>query len=252
MEKTDGGGILKITWLGQNGLLIEGRECTVMADPYLSDALFEAKGERCRRNFPVQKDFLDIHPDLLLLTHDHSDHTDMTTLRAVLDCEKSVDVICSANAWKKVRGELGGAHNYVSVYPGTEWTCGNVHVRAVTAVHSDESALGFIISMDGKTVYITGDTLYDERIISDVRDPVDIMLTVVNGRGNNMNYLDAARMVRKIKPKLAVPVHWGLFASDTTDPELFMSRLGNGIRAVKLPVFETLDSAELLEEKNDE
>jgi len=103
-----------------------------------------------------------------------------------------------------------------------EWTYKDVHIRTVPAVHSDTTAVGFVIHAEGKTLYITGDTLYDEAVIASIGEPVDILYTVMNGLGNNMNATNAARFAAKLQPKVAVPVHWGLFEKFSAPPELFL------------------------------
>ena len=237
---------MKITWLGQLGLLIEGKTSTVMVDPYLTDSLFERVGERCRRLVPPDEKYLDVHPDMLLLTHDHSDHLDVPSLRRVLDTDKRVDVLCSANAWKKARSEVGGGHNYISVPPGTEWSREDCHVRAVSAVHSDETAVGYLLHMDGVAVYISGDTLYDERIVREINESIDVMFVVMNGVGNNMNYIDAVRMAQKIAPKLVIPVHWGLFEAMSAPPEPFLALAEkSGLNCRIVPIYGSVDTEEV-------
>lgn len=49
---------------------------------------------------------------VLVLTHDHLDHTDPETLERYLTTYDSITVLASLNAWNKVRS-FGGNHNYV-------------------------------------------------------------------------------------------------------------------------------------------
>ena len=81
------------------------------------------------------------------------------------------------------------------------------------AEHSDIHPIGVIIEAEGKRLYITGDTLYNTDIFEDVLPfaPIDALFVPVNGVGNNMNMADAARFCEVIKPRVAVPIHWGLF-----------------------------------------
>jgi len=163
-----------------------------------------------------------MHPDMVLITHDHGDHMDLPSLRRILDTDKQVQVLAAANAWARIRFEIGKGHNYIAAYRGVEWTYKDVHIRTVPAVHSDTTAVGFVIHAEGKTLYITGDTLYDEAVIASIGEPVDILYTVMNGLGNNMNATNAARFAAKLQPKVAVPVHWGLFEKFSAPPELFL------------------------------
>lgn len=232
---------MKITWLGQGGFLIETGGKSIMADPYLSDSIYERVGEAFRRSVPVDSSYLGIKPDMILISHEHSDHTDIPTLKTLLADYSGADVICAARAWTKIRSEVGGGHNYVSVYPGTEWSADYVRIKAVPAVHSDESAVGFILYAEGKRVYITGDSLYSSALLETINEPIDLMFVVINGRGNNMNAIDAARLAAELSPELTVPVHWGLFQGPSDTPEHFMAEAEKlGVRAKIMGIYESI------------
>lgn len=202
---------MKITWLGQAGLLFETDGMTILVDPYLSNSVASIQPHFFRR-VAVDESFLSLSPDVIVLTHDHLDHTDPETLKHYLGENTAVTVLASSNAWNKVRGMFGGIqNNYVSFNRGTEWTEGSVKFRAVFAEHSDSHAIGVIIEAEGKTYYITGDTLYNERVFEDLPAHVDCVFLPVNGVGNNMNMADAKRFCERIGAAMAVPMHCGLF-----------------------------------------
>ncbi|MCQ2424706.1 MAG: MBL fold metallo-hydrolase [Lachnospiraceae bacterium] len=200
---------MKITWLGQAGLLFETGEMKILVDPYLSDAVGE-KDPAKHRKVPVDERFFGVEPDVIVLTHNHLDHTDPETLSHYLCGEKSVTVLASGLAWEAVR-VFGGSHNYVLFNRHTEFTVGSVRFRAVKAEHSDLHAVGVLIEAEDKTYYLTGDTLYNTEIFPDLPEKIDVVFLPVNGAGNNMNMADAKRFCKKIRAKIAVPVHCGMF-----------------------------------------
>ena len=201
---------MKITWLGQAGLLIEAAGLTVLVDPYLSSSVERIQPHYWRR-VPVDERFLKLSPDVIVLTHDHLDHTDPETLKHFLGEDTEVCVLASGNAWERVRSLFGGIkNNYVCFNRGTEWTERGVRFRAVYAEHSDSYAIGVIVEAEGKILYITGDTLYNETIFKELPPHIDCLFLPVNGVGNNMNMLDGARFCERIGT-LAVPMHCGLF-----------------------------------------
>ena len=201
---------MKITWLGQAGLLFETDGKKIIVDPYLSDSVAKVVPHNYRR-VPVEEKWLEITPDILVLTHDHLDHTDLETLKYYLSEDSSVCVLASYNAWQKVRKTFGGIkNNYVMFNCGTKWTEGNVVFRAVYAEHSDEHAIGFLLCAEGKTYYITGDTLYNDKVFEDLPKDIDYVFLPVNGVGNNMNMVNAAEFCEKIGAT-AIPIHCGLF-----------------------------------------
>lgn len=201
---------MKITWLGQAGLLFETGGLTIIADPYLSDSVEKIEPHNKRR-VPVDERFLSLAPDVIICTHNHLDHTDPETLVHYLKrTEKQIVVLAPTAAWETAKS-FGGGHNYVKFNRHSEFTVGDVRFIAVKAEHSDPHPIGVIICAEGKTYYITGDTLYNTEIFADIPDGIEVLFLPVNGAGNNMNMTDGARFCEKVRPRVAVPLHCGLF-----------------------------------------
>lgn len=208
---------MKITFLGQAGLLFDIDGVKVMIDPYLSNSVEKVEPKNYRRQ-PIDESCFDVKPDILILTHNHLDHTDPETLEKLFSKHNGICVLASGNAWQTVR-KFGGDNNYVMFNRGTVWTQKRIKFEAVHAEHSDDRAIGVIISYGGSNYYITGDTLYNKKVINDINLPIDAVFLPINGAGNNMNMTDAARFAEIIKAKVAVPVHFGMF--DNLNPEDF-------------------------------
>lgn len=222
---------MKVTWLGQAGLLFEYNEIKILIDPYLSDSCRKVNPKSIRR-IPVDEKYLSITPDVLILTHKHLDHTDPETLKHYLCKDRSITVLASKGAWEIARS-FGGNHNYVMFNHQTEFTACGICFKAVYAEHSDEDAIGVVFECDNTTYYITGDTLYNERVFSEVHEKIDVLFLPVNGKGNNLNATDAKRFAKRCGAKKIVPIHWGLF--DEFEKEDFTFE-----NFVALSVFETV------------
>lgn len=208
---------MNITWLGQAGFLLEVNEKKIMIDPYLSDACGKLNPSSYRRT-PVDEKYLAMKPDVIVLTHDHLDHTDRETLEHYLPGEGGVLVLAAANAWNNVR-TFGGANNYVRFRPGTNWTWEGIAFTAVPAEHSDPDAIGVIVDDGEKKYYFTGDTLYNKDVLASLPTDLYAVFLPVNGKGNNMNMVDAALFAAETGAKFSVPVHFGMF--DELDPMQF-------------------------------
>lgn len=208
---------MKVTWLTQAGLLIETCGKKILIDPYLSDSVEKINPNNYRR-IPVDEDFYKIRPDILVLTHDHLDHTDPETLEKYLKDYTDITVLASKNAWQTARA-FGGSHNYVMFNANTVWTQGGITFSAVRAEHSDDYAIGVVIDDGKERYYITGDTLYNTSLFCDAAFDIDVLFLPINGVGNNMNMTDAALFAEKIKAKKVVPIHYGLF--DELNPNDF-------------------------------
>ena len=215
---------MKITYLGQAGFLVETDGKTIIIDPYLSDSVAKFEPQNKRRQ-PIDQSFLKLKPDVIICTHAHGDHFDVETLKNYLTEDSAITFLSPRSAWTKAR-EFKGNNNYVLFNEGTEWTIGNVTLKAVKAEHSDEFAIGVILSAEGKNYFFTGDTLYNKKVIDSVKG-IDIyaIFLPVNGRGNNMNKADAVKLYGKVKAKHFVPVHIGMFDDITADDILVKNKV---------------------------
>ncbi len=209
---------MNITYLGQAGLLFEADGKKIVIDPYLSDNVRNFEPENARR-LPIDERFLEIAPDIILITHNHLDHLDHETLKHYLKRDSQAFVFCPTGGYQELRKTYPDTRcNYVLFNDGTEWTEGGIRIRAVAAEHSDPNAIGIILSFEGKNYYITGDTLYSERVFASLpSEPIYAVFLPCNGRGNNMNMTDASRFAARIGAQYAVPFHIGMFDSFTDE-----------------------------------
>ena len=213
---------MKITWIGQAGLIFESCGKTIIVDPYLSDSVAKIVPHNKRR-IPVDEKFLSIKPDVIVLTHNHLDHTDKETLCHYLSENSEVSVLAPCSAWQEVRKFGGVKNNYVQFNNKTTWSEGGMTFRAVKAEHSDEYAIGVIITAEDKNYYITGDTLYSEKVFESLpKEKFEAVFLPINGVGNNMNMTDALNFSKRVGARYTVPVHFGMF--DEIQAESFVCK----------------------------
>ena len=208
---------MKITWLGQAGLLFETANLKIMIDPYLSDSVGKRSPEKHRR-VPVKEELFSITPDVMIFTHNHLDHYDPETVSHFITKDTRVTVLAPLSVYTEVRA-IGGGNNFIKFDRHTEWTEGGIRFTAVKAEHSDQSPIGLLIDDGERVYYVTGDTLYNSEIFSDLPEDIYALFLPINGVGNNMNMTDALRFSERVRPKFAVPLHFGLF--DSIDPHDF-------------------------------
>ena len=206
---------MKITWIGQAGLLLQTPKTTVLIDPYLSDSVKALNPANWRR-VPVDESLFSIKPDVMVFTHCHLDHYDPETVEKYITADSGITVLAPSSVWGEVR-KYGGNNNYVLFDRHTLWTQNDLSFYAVKAQHSDVHAIGVIIRWEDKTYYVAGDTLYSTEIFPDLPENIDVAFLPINGVGNNMNMVDAAAFAAKIGAKKVVPLHIGLFDTLTAD-----------------------------------
>lgn len=206
---------MKITFLGQAGLLFEKDGFKIMIDPYLSNSVEKMNPKNYRR-VEVQESLFEIKPDIMIFTHNHLDHYDPETVKRFITADSNILVLAPKSVWDEVR-KIGGNNNYVLFNRHTSWTQNGIKFTAVKAEHSDPTPIGVIIDDGKKKYYITGDTLYNEEIFEDMPEEIYALFLPVNGVGNNMNMFDAARFAKRINAKRVVPIHIGMFDELTAE-----------------------------------
>ena len=151
-------------------------------------------------------------------THGHIDHYDPETVSHFVHADSNVTILSPRSVWDSIR-KAKGENNFVCVSSGVIWTAGDVEIRTVSAVHSDPFAVGFVLKTGEKRYYIAGDTLYSRQLAKEISEPIDVAFLPINGKGNNMNATDAAKLASELDAKLAIPVHFGML--DDLDATVF-------------------------------
>ncbi|MBR5451749.1 MAG: MBL fold metallo-hydrolase [Clostridia bacterium] len=209
-----------IRWIGQGGYVIKSGETEIMVDPYLSDIVGTLHG--MHRLYPAPFLPESVSANAVICTHDHLDHLDPEAVSKMSDEQFFI----TTNEGIKHLEELG-KKNYKAVNTGDKIKVGNFEIRVVYAKHSCE-AFGLIIEAEGECIYISGDTLFDEKLFEVRNFRPDVMFICINGRLGNMNVDEAVTVAKQIGAKKAVPNHYDMFASNSEDPEKFTDELNNG------------------------
>jgi L-ascorbate metabolism protein UlaG (beta-lactamase superfamily) len=238
---------MKLTWLGQGGFLLESASCRVAVDPYLSDAL-AAKG--LERMSPPPCTPAELAPSLVVCTHDHDDHLDPQTVvpmaLARCDCRFAGPPAVVAHL---VRLGVSQAR-CDALTAGGRMDHGCFSIAAAPARHEGD-AIGVVAEAEGLRVYISGDTLFFDELVQGVRrsagGALDVAAVCINGRWGNMTWQEAARVVGDLRPRLAIPMHYGMFRANTVDPAPFLAAAREmGLEAVAMEVGRTVELRELL------
>ena len=208
---------MSLTFLGHSSVRIELAGRTVLTDPLLTDRVGPL-----RRVAPPVPSAAWARVDLVLISHLHGDHLHLPSLR-LLGRGTTVVVPRGGGDWLRSKGFTA----VVELAPGEVHTDGRLTVTGTPAEHSghrwgprsthgpDAAAMGHLLRGDGGTVYAAGDTA----VFPGMADlgPVDVALLPVWGWGTTLGpgHLDpagAALACSLLRPRFAVPVHWGTLA----------------------------------------
>ena len=181
---------MEITWLGHAGFMLEGVK-RVYIDPY-----------QIKTGLPPA--------DIVLVTHSHFDHFSQNDIKRILD--DSTVIVAPSDC--KMSG------NVRNVKPGDTIEIGGVRIEAVPAYnigkrfHPKGSGwVGYVVEMDGVRVYHAGDT----DLIPEMKSiNADVALLPIGGT-YTMNVSEAIEAAKTIKPKLAIPMHFGSIVGSTSD-----------------------------------
>lgn len=197
-------------FLGHSTVLLEIDGVLVLTDPVLADRVgpLHRHAGAGRQTVPAV--------GVVLISHGHHDHLHLPTLRRLAGRPL---IIAPAGLGPLLR-ETG--HEVVEVTAGDSVQVGPLRIVAIRANHHARrrplgpsgAALGFRI-VGSVRVYFAGDTdLFPE--MSELAGTVDVALLPVWGWGprlgaGHLDPLRAAEAVVRIRPRLAVPIHWGTF-----------------------------------------
>jgi len=194
--------IENIHWLGHDTFRIENDK-TIYIDP------IKLKGRLPRA-------------DLILITHDHFDHLSPKDVAKV--AKEGTVIVTIAAAAQKLKGDVR------VVKPGDSLTVLGIPIKTVPAYnvnkfrspgvpfHPKEAGhVGFIVTVGGVRIYHAGDT----DVIPEMDDiEADVALLPAGGT-YTMTADEAAEAANRIKPKLAIPMHWGDIVGSASDAQRF-------------------------------
>jgi L-ascorbate metabolism protein UlaG (beta-lactamase superfamily) len=206
------GRVERVTWIGHATALLELGGVRLLTDPVLRDRLMHLRRHAASPAAGVTDGI-----DAVLVSHLHLDHADVASLRRL---RRDVAVLVPRGGAPLLRrlgftraSELG---------TGESVQVGGAAVTAVPAIHDGRrhplgrpaETIGFVVTGE-RRVYFAGDTdVFDG--MADLAGTLDTALLPVWGWGPSLGpgHMDphaAARAVALLRPRVAVPIHWGTF-----------------------------------------
>jgi L-ascorbate metabolism protein UlaG (beta-lactamase superfamily) len=218
-----GEGRLSVAWIGHSTVLLEVDGLRLLTDPLLRPRV----GHLRRVAAPPGEAVADV--DAVLISHVHHDHLDLRSLDRV----RAPLAVVPAGARRLL--ERRGFDDVVELNEGEETSIGPV---TIVGTHADHEArrfpfgaptpsLGYLIRGSAR-FYFAGDTeIFDG--MSDLAPGLDVALVPVGGWGPRLGpgHLDprrAAEALRLLRPRVAVPIHWGTYRRLGMNPDHPMLR----------------------------
>ena len=227
---------LAFWWLGQASVILKLAGKIVYIDPYLSP-------DPRRHTPPAFTPEEATNADLVLGTHNHTDHIDPGAIGAIATASPKATVIVPRAVADKVIDLGVPAERLVGLNADETHRLDNVTITAITSKHEffDRTKdglypyLGYVIQSHASGVYHAGDTVnYDGLLTRLQHFPLDVVFLPINGRDaarfrrnciGNLTYQEAVDLAGELDVRLAVPLHYDMFAANSEDPDKFVDYL---------------------------
>ncbi|PTA67651.1 metal-dependent hydrolase [Deinococcus arcticus] len=204
---------MNIRFLGHSAFVLHTPDHRLLLDPFLSGNPQASLGV---------DEALALKPSAVLISHAHGDHWG----DALAFAKGGVPLIATAEiagyamkhgATNAVALNIGGTYRaeWGSVYLTPAW-----HSSSFPDGTYGGMPTGLVIELGGQRVYFAGDTslFSDMRLIGDLG--LDAALLPI-GDHFTMGPEEAARALELLRPKVAIPMHYGTFPVLTGDPAVF-------------------------------
>jgi len=166
--------------------------------------------------------------DIILITHDHPDHF---SPRDVAAHSGPGTIVCGPRSI----GDRVEKGEFIPVEHGRDYSLSGMRVSAVPAYnlkpvfmgiypHARGIGVGYILETGCIRIYLAGDT--DDVPELAALPPLDVAIIPIGGDGLTMDPESAAGVVRRIAPRLAIPVH---FTVGKNLPERFSRAVGESV-----------------------
>ena len=210
--KTDGGEIL-VSPVSHASFVMSVPGLVIYNDPVGGKALYEGQ--------PA--------PGLVLITHEHGDHFEPETLAAIVGADTRL--VVNPAVMEKLPEDLKA--KATAIANGEKATVGPVEIEAIPAYNTTEERKkyhpqgrdnGYVLTVDGRRVYIAGDT----EDIPEMRALKDIYVAFVPmNLPYTMDETQAGSAVAEFKPAFVYPYHY-----KGSDPQVFAGKVGDGTKVV--------------------
>lgn len=220
---------MKISYHGHSFVKIETNGKTIVIDPFITG------------NDLTDVTVDELHPDVIIVTHGHSDHIGDTVQLA-----KANNSLVIANfelstylGWQGLNTHgmhIGGAYEFdfgkVKLTPAFHGT--GLMTENKEIIYLGMPA-GILFMAEGKTIYHSGDTaLFSDMKLIAKRHPIDVAFLPI-GDNFTMGPEDAALAAEFLQPKTVVPMHYNTFPPIKQDPHKFVKMLDDGVGKVLHP-----------------
>ncbi len=174
--------------------------------------------------FKIEKNYNDAN--YIFITHDHYDHYSEEDIDKVI--KEDTILIAPEGLLEKMQKHGYKNNNIITVKPNNQYSEKGIKFETMPAYninkqfHPKENEwVGYVLELNNINYYIAGDTDITEE---NRKVKCDVAFVPVGGT-YTMDYKEAAQLINEIKPKVAVPIHYGSVVGTKQDAENFIKML---------------------------
>ena len=183
--------------------------------------------------FKIDKNYNDA--DIVFITHDHYDHYSEEDIDKVIN-ENTTIIIPEELLTKLLRKGIN-KNAIITVEPNKNYMVQGIKFETISAYNTNKTFhpkengwVGYIIIINGIRYYIAGDTDITEE---NKQVKCDVAFVPVGGT-YTMDFKEAASLINEIKPKIAIPIHYGSIVGTEQDAIDFIRLLHPEIKGIIL------------------
>ena len=183
--------------------------------------------------FKIDRNYNDA--DIVFITHDHYDHYSEEDIDKVIN-ENTTIIIPDELLTKLLRKGIN-KNAIITVEPNKNYMVQGIKFETISAYNTNKTFhpkengwVGYIIIINGIRYYIAGDTDITEE---NKQVKCDVAFVPVGGT-YTMDFREAASLINEIKPKIAIPIHYGSIVGTEQDAIDFIRLLHPEIKGIIL------------------
>ena len=176
--------------------------------------------------FKINKNYNDA--DYIFITHNHYDHYDEASIKKVMKNDTKIIAprVLSEDIQKITQ-------NNIIVEPNQTYYLEDFTFKTTPAYNLDKAFhpksanyVGYLITISNTTYYIMGDT---DALEENKNIITDICFVPIGGK-YTMDVKEATEYINHIKPKIAIPIHYGSIVGDISIKDEFKKLVNKEIK----------------------
>ena len=183
--------------------------------------------------FKIDRNYNDA--DIVFITHDHYDHYSEEDIDKVIN--ENTTIIIPEELITKLLIKGINKNAIITVEPNKNYMVQGIKFETISAYNTNKTFhpkengwVGYIIIINGIRYYIAGDTDITEE---NKQVKCDVAFVPVGGT-YTMDFKEAASLINEIKPKIAIPIHYGSIVGTEQDATDFIKLLHPSIKGIIL------------------